>query len=497
MRTQTITAEVEERVLCPQLLDRIITPEEAAEQFETGMTFCTSGFGTGYPRLIPTAMAAAGTAKDLTLINAATRGKRHIEALVEAKLLKKFIGFQWSEITRNAVNAGELEFIDCHLSQLASKLRNGNFGKIDYAIIECCKVNEDGSFVPGVSGGIVDTMVECADKIFLELNLSAPASLEGFHDLHIPSGTTFKHPSQRAGLTYCKCSPDKIAGIVVNDEIDTDLIFPTLKPIHKQIADNVVSVLNSEIAAGAIPTDFTFQCGTGVVINCVLIEMIKTGFKDLKMYTEVLGEQALLAMLDGTICEASTTALDITPSGFSTLYDNIDFFKKHIAMRSLEFSNGSAQILPMELVSMNGALEVDIYGNVNSSHAFGTHMVNGLGGANDFCRNAKISIFSTASTSKGGAISRIVPMVSHVDNTEHDTDFIVTEWGFADLRGKSPKERAKLLIENCAHPDYRQLLWDYYNGAIEKCGPCQTPHDLPNALTWHQRYLETGTMKVE
>ncbi|MEF9971328.1 MAG: acetyl-CoA hydrolase/transferase C-terminal domain-containing protein, partial [Oscillospiraceae bacterium] len=124
-------------------------------------------------------------------------------------------------------------------------------------------------------------------------------------------------------------------------------------------------------------------------------------------------------------------------------------------------------------------------------------MINGLGGSNDFCRNAKLSIFTTPSTAKRGAISRIVPMASHVDSTEHDVDILVTEHGFADLRGKSPKERVSLIIENCAHPDYRQALRDYYEGALDICGPCQTPHDLSKALSWHQRFLETGTMQED
>jgi succinyl-CoA:acetate CoA-transferase len=495
MRVHTLIDAVQQRILSQRLLNRVMTPEEAARSFKTGMTISTSGFGTGYPRLIPQALAKLGEAKEMTLINAAARGVKHIGALIESGCLKKFIGFQWSEIGRNAINAGELEFIDCHLSQISSKIQRGHFGKIDVAIIECCKIYEDGSFVPGVSGGIVETLVDCSDKIFLELNLAIPESLEGIHDLHVPSGTSFSSPTERAGLTYCKCNSEKIAGIVINEEIDTDLVFPEVKPLHKEIANQVVRLLKNEIAKGAIPEEFTFQCGTGLVINCVLIEMMKMGFKNLKMYTEVLGEQALLGLLDGTISEASTTAMDITPSGFSTLYDYIEKLKERVVIRSLDLSNGSAQILPMELVSLNGVLEADIYGNVNSSHAYGSHMVNGLGGSNDFCRNAKISIFSTASTSKGGAISRIVPMVSHVDSTEHDTDFIVTEWGFADLRGKSPKERVSLIIENCAHPDYREMLWDYYNGAVEKCGPCQTPHNLPLALSWHQRFLDTGSMK--
>ena len=91
----------------------------------------------------------------------------------------------------------------------------------------------------------------------------------------------------------------------------------------------------------------------------------------------------------------------------------------------------------------------------------GTKMMNGIGGSGDFTRSAYISIFSCPSTAKGGCISSIVPMVSHLDHSEHSVNVIITEQGIADLRGRSPMERAEAVIENCAHPDYKQLLWDY------------------------------------
>ena len=489
--------ELEQRILCESVREKVMSPEDAAALIQSGMTIAVSGFGTVYPRLTATALEESRHATDLNVISAAIRGDRLISAWARAGIMKKFIAFQWSEDARNTINSGGFEFIDCHLGQLNGKVKNGQFGHIDYAILEIVKINEDGSFVPGIAGGICDTMTELADKVILEINVGLPLCLEGVHDLHIPDGELFSNMAEKHGLPYCKCSPDKIAAVVFCNERDKDLIYPTVKPEHTQMAQYVVELLRKEIAAGSIPENFNFQCGTGVVINCVLIELMKAGFKNLNMYTEVLGEQALMAMLDGTILDASTTAMDMTDSGFQCMFDNMDYVRKHLALRNLAFTNGPAQIMSYGLVAMNGALEVDIYGNVNSSHAFGTHIVNGIGGANDFCRNAKIAVFSTMSVSKKGAISRVVPMVSHVDNTEHDVDVIVTEWGYADLRGKSPKERVPLIINNCAHPDYRQQLWDYYNSALEKCGPCQTPHDLTQALSWHQRYLETGTMKAE
>lgn len=486
--------ELENRILCESVRERVMSPEEAAGLIRTGMTVAVSGFGTGFPRLTATALEQSHHATELTVISAALRGERLISAWSRAGIIKKFVAFQWSEDARNNINAGNIEFVDCHLGQLNHKVKNGYFGHIDYAILEIVKINEDGSFVPGIAGGIVDTMTELADKVILEINLALPTCLEGVHDLHIPEGTIFPNMSEKHGVPFCKCPPEKIAGVVFCYEREKELIYPTVKDEHTRMAQFVVELLRKEIAAGTIPENFNFQCGTGVVINCVLIELMKAGFKNLNMYTEVLGEQALMAMLDGTILNASTTAMDMTDEGFHKMYEKMDYIREHLALRNLAFTNGPAQIMSYDLVSMNGALEVDIYGNVNSSHAFGTHMVNGIGGANDFCRNANISVFSTMSISRKGAISRVVPMVSHVDNTEHDVDVIVTEWGYADLRGKSPKERVPLIIENCAHPDYREQLWKYYNGAVEKCGYCHTPHDLTKALNWHERYLATGTM---
>jgi succinyl-CoA:acetate CoA-transferase len=139
-------------------------------------------------------------------------------------------------------------------------------------------------------------------------------------------------------------------------------------------------------------------------------------------------------------------------------------------------------------------IEADIYGNVNSTHIMGSSIMNGIGGSGDFARNGFMSIFMAPSTAKNGTISSIVPMVSHVDHTEHDVSVVVTEQGLADLRGLSPTQRAKLVIENCSHPDYRAELLDYYNRASSLSTGKHTPHLLTESLSWHSRYLRTGHM---
>ncbi len=492
-----IPEEAKERILDPDLLGLVMTADEAASQIKSGMVLCTSGFGTGYPKAIPTSLAKTKHAVDLTLINGAARGDMHMGALANAGVLKKFCGFMYNEDARNQCNAGALQFEDVHLGQLMTKVKNGVFGKVDFAIVECCKIKEDGSVVPTLSAGTTEAAIELADRVLLEINLAVPAEVEGFHDFGVPSTQLIGSPKARYGVPYIRLDPKKITGIVFTNEPDTDLYYPDIAPIYNTIAGNIVKVLDKEIEEGRLEKEFTFQSGMGVVANCVMVGLINKGYKNLKMYTEVLSDQALYAVKEGIIAEATTTALDITPLFFDDVFQNLDFYKERMVLRPCDFTNGAPQIMDENLVAMNTAWETDIYGNVNSSHAMGSYMINGLGGSNDFARNARLSIFSTPSTAKHGNISCIVPMVTHIDSTEHDVDVICTEWGYADLRGKSPKERVNDIIDYCAHPDYRAALHAYYDGAVAQCGECQTPHDLKNAFSWHVRYAETGTMKQE
>jgi len=145
---------------------------------------------------------------------------------------------------------------------------------------------------------------------------------------------------------------------------------------------------------------------------------------------------------------------------------------------------------------MNGCVEFDIYGNVNSTHVNGTRMINGIGGSGDFARNSHLSIFTTPSVAKGGKISCVVPMGSHVDHCEHDVSVVGTEQGLADLRGCSPKQRAVRILERCVHPDYRPMLRDYYERALRDSSGKHTPHLLDEALSWHTRFLRTGSMRA-
>src|SRR5271165_4131027 len=146
---------------------------------------------------------------------------------------------------------------------------------------------------------------------------------------------------------------------------------------------------------------------------------------------------------------------------------NIDFFRSRILMRPQEITNHPEVVRRLGLISMNTAIEVDLFGNVNSTHVLGRQMMNGIGGSGDFTRNAYLSIFTCPSTAKDGKISTIVPLVTHMDHSEHSVQVVITEQGVADLRGLDPHDRARLIINNCAHPDYRDELQRYVDTAKE------------------------------
>ena len=170
-------------------------------------------------------------------------------------------------------------------------------------------------------------------------------------------------------------------------------------------------------------------------------------------------------------------------------------YRDRIVLRPQEITNHAEIIRRLGVIAMNGMIEADIYGNVNSTHVMGSRIQNGIGGSGDFARNGYLSMFMAPSTAHKGAVTTIVPMVSHVDHTEHDVDVVVTEQGLADLRGLSPRQRAKLIIERCAHPDYRSMLLDYQDRAERLSFGKHTPHLLNECLSWHNRYIRNGRMR--
>ncbi len=488
---------------------KIISADEAASIIKDGMNVGTSGFTpAGYPKSTPLALAhQAEEGRDLriNLWTGASVGDELDGALSRAGVIDSRLPYQTNEDMRAALNsqldAGGVEFQDHHLSHVAQQVRYGFFGKLDIAIVEACAITEDGNIIPTTSIGNAPVYVQEADKVIVEINEEQPIELEKMHDIYLPENPPNRDPipitdpGDKIGTKYMPCDESKIAGIVKSNILDTPRELAPIDKTSEKMAENLINFLEKEIGEGRLEDGFALQSGVGSVANAVLAGLSDSDFDDLKFYSEVIQDSAMELIEEGKFSVCSGTSLTPSPEGLEYLLDNIEFFSEEITLRPQEISNNPEVIRRIGSVALNTALEADMYGHVNSTHILGTRMVNGLGGSGDFTRNAYLSVFTTPSIAADGDISNIVPMVSHVDHTEHDVHVIVTEQGVADLRNTSPGERAKKVIENCAHPDYKDLLWEYYEEAVKETGGHHTPHKPGKAHEFHKRFYETGSMK--
>lgn len=212
---------------------------------------------------------------------------------------------------------------------------------------------------------------------------------------------------------------------------------------------------------------------------------------DFDMYTEVV-QDAVIKLLDaGRVRFASCSSLTLSPSMLRHFYEHLEEYRPRVVLRPQEITNHPEVLRRLGVISINTALEADIFGNVNSTHVLGRYIMNGIGGSGDFTRNAYISIFTCPSVAKGGKISAIVPMITHVDHSEHSVQVIATEWGVADVRGIAPRKRAELIIDRCAHPDYRDALHAYARQAATG----HTANKVNSAFSFHDRFEKTGDMR--
>ena len=495
----------EGRIRCKELLSKIISAEDAASLIKDGMTVATSGFTpSGYPKAVPLALAKQaeeGRKVRINLCTGASVGDELDGALTRAGVIARRLPYQTNGDLRKALNTPEVNYQDLHLSHVPQQVRYGYYGNIDVAIVEACAITEEGHVVPTTSAG-VSSYIQDADFVIVELNVRQPKELEKMHDIYIPQDPPNRQPipllkaGDRIGTPYVPCGPEKIAGIVITDIPDAVRPLAPIDDVSMAIGENLVNFFKAEVAAGRLPKNLLpLQSGVGNVANAAMAGLLRSDFENLQFYSEVIQDSAMDLIDAGKFVVCSGTALTPSEEGLKRLLDNIDFYSDQIILRPQEISNNPEIARRLGVISMNTAIEVDIYGHVNSTHIMGTNMMNGIGGSGDFTRNAYLSIFTTTSCAKGGAISSIVPMCSHIDHTEHDVNVIVTEYGVADLRNKSPRERALEIINNCAHPDYRPLLMEYYEEALKATKGAHTPHLIGHAHDFHKRFIETGTMK--
>ncbi|KAA6332108.1 Propionyl-CoA:succinate CoA transferase [termite gut metagenome] len=483
------------------------TAAEAARIVKHGYNVGLSGFTpAGSPKAVTVEIArmaeeehAKGNPFQIGIFTGASTGDSCDGVLTRAKAIRYRAPYTTNTDFRNAVNNGEIAYNDIHLSQMAQELRYGFIGKVNVAIVEACELTPDGKIYPTAGVGITPTVCLLADQIIVELNSAHNTSIKGLHDLYEPLDPPYRReipiykPSDRIGTPYVQVDPKKIVAVVETNIQDEARPFTAPDPVTDQIGVNVAHFLAMDMKRGIIPSTFLpLQSGVGNIANAVLgaLGRDKT-IPAFEMYTEVTQDSVIALMREGRIKFGSTCSLSVSNEVLHEIYNDIDFFRDKIIIRPSEISNNPEVARRIGLISMNTAIEADIYGNINSTHICGVKMMNGVGGSGDFTRNAYISIFSCPSVAKGGKISSIVPMVSHHDHNEHSVSVIITEQGIADLRGKSPVERARVIIENCAHPDYKEILWDYLKIATKG----QTPHCIQAALAMHAALNIRGDMK--
>lgn len=497
---------LKERLRNEGLYKQIMDADGASRLIKDGMAVGVSGFTpSGYPKAVPLALAERVKKNNenlkVSLYTGASVGPEIDGAWAEAGIIERRLPYQTNSAIREGINKGEIQYTDMHLSHSVQYVSYGALNKIDIAIVEALAITEEGHIIPTSGIGSTPTFIKNAEKVIVEINLAKPMALEGMADIYMTENPPnrkaipLNHPSDRIGTPYIPCGMEKIAAIVVTDLQDKTRPLGAIDEASQKISDNILKFLREEVKAGRLPENLLpLQSGVGSVANAVLAGLYDSEFKNLTCYTEVVQDSMLDLLRCGKATMASTTAVSPSPEGLVKFEEEIQFFKDKIILRPQEISNNPEIARRLGVIAMNTAIEVDIYGNVNSTHIMGSKMMNGIGGSGDFARNAYLTIFSTESIAKNGDISSIVPMVSHVDHTEHDVMVIVTEQGYADLRGLSPKERAVKIIENCAHPDYKDMLKDYFNRAAQS-GPKHTPHILDEALSWHTKFIETGSMK--
>jgi len=496
------------QVMSQMLRAKTMSADDAAALVPAGANVGMSGFtGSGYPKAVPLALArrmeaaqARGEPFRIGVWTGASTAPELDGALAKVNGIELRLPYQSDPITRDRINTGSMEYIDIHLSHVAQFVWFGFLGHLDVAVIEVAGIMPDGRLIPSTSIGNNKTWLDQADKIILEVNSWMNPALLGMHDIYY--GTRLpphRRPipilsaGDRIGETTYRCDPEKVIAVVETNAPDRNTIFAAPDPVSNAIAGHILEFFEHEVRQGRLPRQLLpLQSGVGNVANAVMAGLDDGPFPHLTAYTEVLQDGMFNLIRSGRMDLASATALSLSSEAAALFNSEIDRLRDRIVLRPQEISNHPEVIRRLGVIAMNGMIEADIYGNVNSTHLRGTSIMNGIGGSGDFARNAYLSIFMTPSTAKNGLVSCIVPMVTHVDHTEHDVQIVVTEQGLADLRGLSPKQRARTIIDKTSHPSFRPALLDYFARACRQSPGKHTPHLLDEAFRILQPAATTG-----
>lgn len=465
-------------------------PAAGADFVNDEDTLLVSGFGSvGDPKVIPEALAMSERDLSLSIVSGGSTGPPVDIELVEADAVASRYPFQAREPIRNRINKREIAFQDTHIARLGEAVETGTLLNGDVAIIEAVAVGEDW-LIPTTSIGHTPSYVSAADKIIIEVNFKQPLGIHQIHDIYRPGLPPNREPipldwpGDKIGDSRIRFEADKLVAVVESDRQDTPYTFREPTSTDEAIVENMIEFLTDEFDRNSIISEtLTLQFGVGSLGNALMkgVGGLEFDETDLVYYGEVI-QDGLLDLIDNEMLDvASATSLAMSAEGQERLFNNIEQYAENIVLRPADISNRAELIDRFGVVAINSALEVDIYGHVNSTHIDGRNIVSGIGGSGDFNQNSHLAVIALPSEVNEDR-SRIVPHASHIDHTSHEIDVIVTEQGIADLRGKSPYEIAKALVENCAHPNHRDTLYAYLERACAKDG--HIPFDPVTAFDW-------------
>lgn len=492
---------MKDRIQKTSLLKHIATAEEAAALIHDGMTVGMSGYAmAGYPKAVVLELVRRKQSGETLSINLITGA--NVPWLDEKLGVENIISSRTpmcaSRTLATQINNGSVRYVEQQMNKMPRLLRNQSFGKIDIVVVEALGINENGDLIPTTSSGMTHHLIDSAEAVIIEINRAQPENLVELHDIYVPLAPPHTQPiplihtNQRIGAPCIPIDPEKIKCIVETNIQERSKTQPqsTLETI--KIVDQLFNFLEMESKktfSGSLPP---IQTGFGSIANTVASRLQRSNFRDLQFFCGGIGESILELLVSGKVTQISTAGLEMNER-VEQIIRNTPNLRDRLVIRNGDISNNAEVIGRLSVLALNTGIELDIYGNVNSSHISGSTVVNGIGGGANFAQNAGLSIILIPSTGKSGAISTVVPMVSHQDICEHDVDVVVTENGVADLRGLDDGERADAIIAQCTAGEYQEQLAAYLRKARERSGGHhpQLPED---AFAWYRWLEENGSM---